>query len=332
MDHDHPAASLLDEFEDVRAVQDRLAALSERGHEMPQHQCGHDVQTGIRFVENEQIGIVEYRGNQHHFLFHAIRVRPDILIGRVRQPEQLEQGVNPSRHQPGVQLPKATNQLEIFSARLEVVEDWLLRHIAKAPTKRDRVAPDVLVFEEDCAIGGFEQPREHLRGRALPGSIRPEIADHFAGFDLETHIVHGGNPEEPFHEVSCFEHGRLTSATSNSSGYTRRWWLMMTALSFSHSYQPPMSSRTPNVASMNETETLDVSMHPAAPSSAESSPSTDNVADGSRSSIAVRSQSVRVWIRNTATNETVPSSKTSCAAFLKVRSISRRYSRRKLEG
>jgi hypothetical protein len=53
------------------------------------------------FVEDEDIRIVQQRGNDHHLLLHALGVRADVLIRRLRQAKQLEQRADFSREELG---------------------------------------------------------------------------------------------------------------------------------------------------------------------------------------------------------------------------------------
>src|SRR5205085_12678098 len=77
---------------------------------------------------------------------------------------------------------------------------------AKPPAERDDVVVDVAAVEADDAGRRLDQPRAHLRGGRLAGTIRPQIADDFSTADGKAHIVDDGNPEEPFGQMACLEH------------------------------------------------------------------------------------------------------------------------------
>ena len=68
---------LLDDFQDVRTIEDHPAFGGQGVNQAPQHQRGRDIETGIRLVEHEDLRIVQQRGGHQNLLPHAFRV-PDI--------------------------------------------------------------------------------------------------------------------------------------------------------------------------------------------------------------------------------------------------------------
>ena len=77
VEHDHPVAHALDHLEDVRAVENGLAARRQHAHEVPQHQRRGHVEPGLGFVEQHHRRIVQQRRGDHDLLPHALRVRGD---------------------------------------------------------------------------------------------------------------------------------------------------------------------------------------------------------------------------------------------------------------
>src|SRR5690349_22870830 len=63
-ENDHARAQAFDVLDDVRAVKDRATSLREDPNEMAEYQNRSDVETRFRLVEDEQLGIVQQRGNQ----------------------------------------------------------------------------------------------------------------------------------------------------------------------------------------------------------------------------------------------------------------------------
>src|ERR1035438_2321953 len=66
---------LLHNFEDVGAVEDHLPARGEGVEQAAQDHGGVDVEAGEGFVEDEQFGVVEERGEEEDLLAHALGVR-----------------------------------------------------------------------------------------------------------------------------------------------------------------------------------------------------------------------------------------------------------------
>ena len=104
MEHHDVGAQALDVVEHVRAVQDRLAARRQDRNQVTQHETGREIQAGFRFVQNEQIGIVQQRGDEQHLLLHAFGVPADRLIGGAGQAEQIQERRDLARQErvPGV--------------------------------------------------------------------------------------------------------------------------------------------------------------------------------------------------------------------------------------
>src|SRR5262249_42020184 len=74
VEDDDAIAQLLDQLEDVRAVENRLAALRQRAHEMSQDQRRRDVEARIGLVEDQDVRIFDERCDQQHFLLHPFRI------------------------------------------------------------------------------------------------------------------------------------------------------------------------------------------------------------------------------------------------------------------
>jgi hypothetical protein len=193
------------------AVQHSFAASGERDHELAQHQRRGDIEARVRFVEDEDVRIVQQRSNDHYLLLHALRVRADVLVRRMRQAKQLEQRADLSLEERGWQFAEASDEFEVLDRRLKGVEVGLFRNVAEALAERDWIARSVLTVPVHGASRRFEKPSQHLRRRALPGTVRTKVAHDFTGPNLEADVVDDCSPEEPLHEMPCFEHGASIS-------------------------------------------------------------------------------------------------------------------------
>src|SRR5215217_6377572 len=94
MKDDDPCAQFLDHLEDVRTVQNGLPPLGEYSNEMPQHECGGDIEAGIGFIEDQNTWVVQQRGDDQNFLLHTFRVRTDVLVQGAREAKKVEQGAD----------------------------------------------------------------------------------------------------------------------------------------------------------------------------------------------------------------------------------------------
>jgi len=100
-------------------------------------------------------------------------------------------------------------QLEVLPHRELVVERKRLRHVADATARLEVAGIDFLAEEPGLALGGREQPREHLHRRRLAAAVRAEEAKDLAAADAEAHVVDGGEAAEAHRQVFRFD-GDLT--------------------------------------------------------------------------------------------------------------------------
>jgi hypothetical protein len=217
---DDPIADALDDFENVRAVENRLTARRQRPHQVPQHHGRRDVEAGFRLVEDDDRGIMQQRRRDDDLLAHALRVRRDALIGRGAQVEQRQEAVDLAGEQRLRQLAQAADQIQVLAAGEERIEIGLLRYVAHVPVERDHVRVDVGAVVFDLPCRRLEQPRDHSRGRGLPRSIRSEVANHFARTDRQADVTHDGQAGEPLREArrAKFRHGYSRDPTASRSG------------------------------------------------------------------------------------------------------------------
>jgi len=77
---DDTVADQLDDFEDVRDVEDCLALSCELLQEVFEESGGDYVEAGERLVEDEELGIVQQSGRDENALLHALGVKGDRRI------------------------------------------------------------------------------------------------------------------------------------------------------------------------------------------------------------------------------------------------------------
>ena len=71
----HRGADLLDDFQNVGAVQDDFPLPRQRAQQAAQHQRGGHVEAGERLVQDEHVRVVQQRGGEQNLLAHALRIR-----------------------------------------------------------------------------------------------------------------------------------------------------------------------------------------------------------------------------------------------------------------
>ena len=193
VDHDDPAAEFLDVVEVVRRQDDR-------GMEGPVHVSdgvahlllGDDVEADRRFVEEEDLGVVEERGGD-------VGAHP--LSERERADRRLDEGVDledvvEERH-PLLEVGVG-DVVDLLQDREAFVEREVPPELG-ALTEDDadvEGVPDPFLVGDDAVDddrpgGRREDPGEHLDGRRLAGAVRADVADDLAFPDREGDAVDG---------------------------------------------------------------------------------------------------------------------------------------------
>ena len=133
--------------------------------------------------------------------------------------EQPKQFVHLRIENVAAQSTKASGELEILATGEVLIEVRFLGDVADAPLEGFHVLHDVLAVKQDLALGRLDETGEHLDRGALPGAVRSEIAEDFAGLDREADAVHDGDSAVALFEVAYFQHGFFgRRGTPGSSG------------------------------------------------------------------------------------------------------------------
>ena len=165
---------------------------------MTQHQRRRHIQPGLGLVEDHDCRVVQQRRGDDDLLPHPLRVRTNALIGRDAEIEEAKEAVDLVGEQAFGQFAQASDELQVFTAGQERIEVRLFRDVADRAMEGDHVGADIQAVVLDEAARGLEQASEHSRGGGLAGSVGPEIAHHFAGFDRQVDVVDDTNAGKAF--------------------------------------------------------------------------------------------------------------------------------------
>ena len=89
VDDDDARADALDDFQHVRAEEDRAPLCRQAANELLDDQRRAGVETGQRLVQEDDFGPVQERRHDQHLLFHPFRELAEALIDRLRQAEAI---------------------------------------------------------------------------------------------------------------------------------------------------------------------------------------------------------------------------------------------------
>ena len=197
-DDDDAVADVLDDFEDVRDVEDRLALGGERFEEVFEETRGDDVEAGERFVEDEQLWVVQEGGGDEDALLHAFGVEGDGGVAPGFEAEQGEEPVGFEVDEGFGDVAQAADELEVFEAGEMGVDVGLLGDVAEGGAVGLEIVADALAFKEHLAVVGLEEAGDDLDGGGLAGAVGADVADDFAGTDGEVDVVDGGEAAVAF--------------------------------------------------------------------------------------------------------------------------------------
>src|SRR3954470_19974593 len=174
------------------------------------------INTRRRFVEQQQLGIVQQaESNQHALKLPAGKPRERTIKQRF-DPNLNEQRTNPFRHR-FARLPKPVlgfldpqRQKFADAQRESLFQVQFLRNIANS-TKR--LWRNRLSKKADLTGIQFLQAQQRAKQRGFPGTIRPDQRHDFAFRNTEIHPAQNLDPAERHPRITDF-HNRLAGVAS----------------------------------------------------------------------------------------------------------------------
>jgi hypothetical protein len=110
-----------------------LAALPLGRHELAEVEPAHGVEPVERLVEDEELRIVEERLGQAEPLAHALRVAAHRTVGRVGEPDLVEEEPRALEARRAVEPGQPAVEVEVLQGREAVVEERRLGEVADEP-------------------------------------------------------------------------------------------------------------------------------------------------------------------------------------------------------
>ena len=213
-DHEHVRSESGHLVEHVTRHEQALAGRPELVEEADHAVALHRVETRQRFVEHEQVGIVDERRRQLDALAHALRVGTDRLrfVGVERDLVERPRR-RPARVVDGV---GAGRDLDEATCREPVEQPVLLRRQPDPPAHRG-VGAGVGPEHAHRALGGGREAAHHPEQRRLAGPVRPEQGGD-ARADGERHVRDGDHVTERLGHVGDLDHRRLGSRRGGGWG------------------------------------------------------------------------------------------------------------------
>ena len=158
---------------------------------LPERRAALRVEAGRRLVEEQDRGPVDEREREVEAALHPARVAADLAVGRLRQPDALEELV-----WRGLRSARGTACSIVCRRRWSrpVSSGSSAASCSAAPIDGAHLRPllaDVVASHAGGSRGRRQQRRQHQHGRRLAGAVRAEEAVDLAGSDVEVDPVDG---------------------------------------------------------------------------------------------------------------------------------------------
>ena len=171
----------------MRAEDHRLAALRQRADEVLDLAASDRVESRGRFVEDDEVGIVDEGLREPDAALHALGELAHGARPRVAEADHLDELLRALLPVTGVEREEVAEEIERLARAEIAVEVALLGQVADA-----RLGLHVarrFAEDGDLALGRVEQAEQHLDGRGFAGTVRPEQPEHLAAAHLEVDVV-----------------------------------------------------------------------------------------------------------------------------------------------
>ena len=184
-------AELAEFMEDVAGNQDRFSHRLQFLEQLAHLDAGAGIEAARRFVEQQQLGIVQEHARQAEALLHPARERIDRRIGFLRQVGEREHVAHDGLAPRGFDGVGGGEEMQVFSRGQVVIHAEEIRHVADLPAHALRIACDVDPRDRHQAARGLEQRREDFDRRGFPRAVRPDEAEDFPARNAERKPAHG---------------------------------------------------------------------------------------------------------------------------------------------
>ncbi len=114
-------------------------------------------------------------------------------VSSIRDADELEQLIRPRLQRAAAHPLHAALEHQVLTARAELVDARVLRHVPDQPANRVLLAAHVVPEDRRCAFVGVRERDEYAYRRRLAGAVRAEETEDLALADLERHAVERSN-------------------------------------------------------------------------------------------------------------------------------------------
>ena len=154
-----------------------------------------------RLVEEQHFGPVHERGGEVETAAHPTAVSAHGPVGGIGEIKTLEQLDVARAQRLRIQVRELAHHPEVLVAGQVLVDGGVLTREADAFPYGLRIRTDIDAEHIGASAGSLQDGRENPHRRGLPGTVRPEEAEHAAGRHGEVDTVEGNDGTESLLEV-----------------------------------------------------------------------------------------------------------------------------------
>ena len=104
-------------FEHVGRKNDAPVLLLSRTYYVLEHLNPFRIDSGRRFIEKQEIRIVDHASSQRYFPLHSVRIRSNEIIGSIEETKTIQQFLDSSSQFDALYSDKTTHESNVLSRR-----------------------------------------------------------------------------------------------------------------------------------------------------------------------------------------------------------------------
>src|ERR1035437_5137708 len=191
LDDDDAVADFRQLGKDVRTDENRLLALGQKHEKFAQFNPGARVEAGGRFIENQNVRVVNQRAAKTDALLHSLRERLEMFLADADHVREFFNRLDGLRAFFSAQSVGSRVKIQILvdgDVRVRRQSVW---HITDHAACEFRFFTDGNAVEHHVAGSRFFNRRDDPHRRGLARAVRPHETEDVAGIERERNVVHG---------------------------------------------------------------------------------------------------------------------------------------------
>ena len=171
--------------------EDGAAVVADLAHHALEQVGGLGVQAYEGLIHDDDLRVVEPRGNDGQLLLHAVGIGGNGLGQVARQLKGIRVGADTSLPGLGVHAEYVGDEVQIFDAGHVVVQIRIIGDVGHLPLAAQGIGLDGPAVDGDLALVKLQNAHHGFQRGGLAGAVMADEAVDLAGGDVQRQIVHG---------------------------------------------------------------------------------------------------------------------------------------------